>query len=186
MPSNYPGALDVLTNPLGTDQLSSPSHSGQHTNANDALEAIEAELGIDPAGASATVVARLNRIQRPGTMRVRRGANQSVAHADDTTIVYDTITSEEDEEGDFSIAVGTGIITINNAGWYAIKAGVVWASNATGLRRIQIWEGLNAIASDTRMGVTGTTTDQTVSTEFEFSAAATTRVVVHQTSTAAL
>jgi hypothetical protein len=35
-------------------------HATQHANANDAIEAIQTELGTDPAGASATVKARLD------------------------------------------------------------------------------------------------------------------------------
>lgn len=63
MASSYPGALDTLTNPLTTDPLSSPSHAAQHTNANDAIEAIEGELGTDPAGSHATVKARLDTVE---------------------------------------------------------------------------------------------------------------------------
>lgn len=46
MPTNYPTSLDTLTNPNGSNQLSSPSHAAQHANANDAIEAIESTLGI--------------------------------------------------------------------------------------------------------------------------------------------
>jgi hypothetical protein len=46
MSTNFPTSLDSLTNPTGTDPLSSPSHSAQHANANDAIEAIEAKVGI--------------------------------------------------------------------------------------------------------------------------------------------
>lgn len=60
MASSYPGGLDALTNPTGSDSMASVSHAGQHANANDAIEAIQAELGTDPAGASATVAARFN------------------------------------------------------------------------------------------------------------------------------
>lgn len=61
MATNYPGALDTLTNPTSTDTLDSATvpHATQHANANDAIEAIQAELGINPRGSSATVVARL-------------------------------------------------------------------------------------------------------------------------------
>ena len=59
MPTSYPGALDALTNPAAGDALTSPSHSAQHTNINDAMEAVQAELGINPSGAFATVLARL-------------------------------------------------------------------------------------------------------------------------------
>lgn len=42
---NFPTSLDTLTNPSGTDPLSSPDHAGQHATANDILEAVEAKLG---------------------------------------------------------------------------------------------------------------------------------------------
>jgi hypothetical protein len=56
--------LDALTNPTATDLMDSVTvpHATQHANANDAIEAIQAELGTDPAGASATVKARLDAV----------------------------------------------------------------------------------------------------------------------------
>ena len=42
----YPTSLDTLTNPSGTDSVATVSHSSQHSNANDAIEAIEAKVGI--------------------------------------------------------------------------------------------------------------------------------------------
>lgn len=61
MPTNYPSGLDAFSNPLSTNKLNDAGviHSEQHTNANDAIEAIEAELGLNPKGSSATVAARL-------------------------------------------------------------------------------------------------------------------------------
>lgn len=47
MTTNFPTSLDALTNPTSTDALTSPSHSGQHANANDAIEALEAKVGVD-------------------------------------------------------------------------------------------------------------------------------------------
>lgn len=47
MAINFPTSLDTLTNPTASDFLNSPSHSGQHSNANDILEALEAKVGID-------------------------------------------------------------------------------------------------------------------------------------------
>lgn len=44
--TNFPTSLDTLTNPSGTDSVATVSHSGQHSNANDAIEAIEAKVGI--------------------------------------------------------------------------------------------------------------------------------------------
>jgi hypothetical protein len=45
MSINYPLSLDTLTNPAGTNTQDDPSHSTQHANANDGIEAIERVLG---------------------------------------------------------------------------------------------------------------------------------------------
>jgi len=47
MATNFPTSLDSLTNPTGSDTLASPDHAGQHSNANDAIEALEAKVGIN-------------------------------------------------------------------------------------------------------------------------------------------
>lgn len=44
---NYPTSLDSLTNPSATDSVATVSHSAQHSNANDAIEALEAKARID-------------------------------------------------------------------------------------------------------------------------------------------
>lgn len=50
MTTNYPGALDSFTNPQATDKVATVSHAAQHANANDAIEALEAKVGIDGSG----------------------------------------------------------------------------------------------------------------------------------------
>lgn len=45
MSTNFPTSLDTLTNPTGTDPVTNPSHALQHSNANDAIEALEAKVG---------------------------------------------------------------------------------------------------------------------------------------------
>ena len=47
MATNFPGGTDVLTNPVGTNLLDNPDHAAQHTNANDAIEAIESNVGTN-------------------------------------------------------------------------------------------------------------------------------------------
>lgn len=44
---SFPTSLDSFTNPTATDKTKSPSHATQHSNANDAIEALEAKVGID-------------------------------------------------------------------------------------------------------------------------------------------
>lgn len=60
----YPGGIDDFstTSPtnLGDDDSKGRVHSERHDDMEAAMEAVQAELGVDPAGASATVVARLD------------------------------------------------------------------------------------------------------------------------------
>lgn len=49
--TSYPAALDTLTNPNPTDSVATVSHSAQHANANDAIEALQAKLGISASTA---------------------------------------------------------------------------------------------------------------------------------------
>jgi hypothetical protein len=47
MAISFPENLDDFTNPVSTDTLDSPSHSDQHSDLNDAVEALETKVGID-------------------------------------------------------------------------------------------------------------------------------------------
>ena len=46
MASTYPTSLDAFTNPAATDLLTSPSHAQQHSDINDAMEALQTKLAI--------------------------------------------------------------------------------------------------------------------------------------------
>lgn len=64
MATNYPGNIDSFVNPTTASTLDSPSHSLQHSDANDAIEAIEIKLGI---GASAASSASSGQVLTKGT-----------------------------------------------------------------------------------------------------------------------
>jgi len=61
MTTAYPAGIDSWSNPGPTTKQDDTGfeHDVVHGNLNDAVEAIEAELGTDPAGPQATVKARL-------------------------------------------------------------------------------------------------------------------------------
>lgn len=59
MASTYPGTLDSFATNKANATATTTDHPAHHNDLADAVNKIEAELGADPAGASATVVARL-------------------------------------------------------------------------------------------------------------------------------
>ena len=62
MATSYPTGLDSFNNPGPTTKQDAVGyeHDVQHANANDAIEAIETELGLSPSGTYATVAERLD------------------------------------------------------------------------------------------------------------------------------
>jgi hypothetical protein len=62
MPTNYPNGLDNFSNPTPTTLEDAPGfeHDKQHTDANDAIKALETELGFNPRGTFTNVKDRLD------------------------------------------------------------------------------------------------------------------------------
>lgn len=94
MTTKYPAELDTFTNPTPSDMLGTTSvlHTTQHANANDAIKAIETELGVNPRGASATVKARLDALATStstNTSGLATHASSSSAHPASNITVAD-------------------------------------------------------------------------------------------------
>ena len=106
MATNYPGGIDSLTNPSPGGALTSPSHAGQHTDANDAIEAIETELGTNPSGTFTTVAAAV------GLLRSGTGSPEGVVTAGVGTIYLRT-------DGGVSTTLYVETSGAGNTGWTA-------------------------------------------------------------------
>lgn len=61
MATGFPTSLDALTNPVSTDVLTSPSHADQHTDANDAIEALQVKVGVTSSAVSTSLDYKVNK-----------------------------------------------------------------------------------------------------------------------------
>ena len=97
MATNFPGSLDSLTNPTGSDTLSSPSHSSQHADANDAIEALQAKVGVNGSAVTTSLDYKVRNIaDATVTNSVVQGLEESwnvAATAATGTVNFDTLTS---------------------------------------------------------------------------------------------
>jgi hypothetical protein len=66
MATNFPASLDTLTNPTSSDSLSSPSHSAQHANVNDAVEALQAKVGVDSSAVTSSLDYKVAQLETSG------------------------------------------------------------------------------------------------------------------------
>lgn len=90
--TNYPTSLDSLVNPSSSDTTTAVDHAAQHANANDAIEALEAKLGI---GASVAASGKLLRGTGAGASAWDKDAPTGtiVGTTDSQTLTNKTLTS---------------------------------------------------------------------------------------------
>lgn len=90
--TNYPTSLDSLVNPSSSDTTTAVDHAAQHANVNDAVEALEAKLGI---GSSVAASGKLLRGTGVGESAWDKDAPTGtiVGTSDSQTLTNKTLTS---------------------------------------------------------------------------------------------
>lgn len=103
MSTNFPASLDTLTNPIAGDFLNSPDHAGQHTNANDAIEALEAKVGANSSAVTTSHDYKLSNVT---------GVNKAVS-SDRSISVGTGLTGGGDLSADRTISLSTPVSIAN-------------------------------------------------------------------------
>ena len=70
MATSFPSNLDSLVNPSATNPLSNPSHSDQHINANDAIEALETKVGVNNSTDPNSLDYKISQLEESGSGRI--------------------------------------------------------------------------------------------------------------------
>lgn len=66
MAINYPTSLDAWTNPTGADTLATTPHSTHHGNHYDAIEALEAKVGINSSAVTTSLDYKVTQLEAAG------------------------------------------------------------------------------------------------------------------------
>ena len=92
MATNFPTSLDALSNPTSTDGLNNPSHSDQHTNANDAIEALEAKVGVNSSAVSTSLDFLVTQANASGSSGLESGTYYTTSSNTNTSLSTTTTT----------------------------------------------------------------------------------------------
>jgi hypothetical protein len=87
MASSYPGGLDSFATNRADATSMATTHKDDHNNANDAINKIEAELGINPSASYSTVLARLDALTTSVVATTQSGSSYTLALVDAGTVV---------------------------------------------------------------------------------------------------
>ena len=123
MAINFPTSLDNFTNPTSANTLDSPSHSTQHSDANDAIEALEAKLGVGASPAASATANQVLNISSAGTSAWTSTLNNLVF-----------VSPEENFTVSATAASGTVALDMKttSATYYTSNASGNWAINLRG------------------------------------------------------
>ena len=133
MATNFPTSLDTLTNPTSSDSLNSPSHSAQHANVNDAVEALQVKVGINSSADTSSLEYRIAQLEAAGspmkkvaaftssgTWTVPSGVTYAIAHilGGGGGIAIDA--TDAGDGGSSSVAFASGTVTANGGSKAAV------------------------------------------------------------------
>ena len=84
---NFPGSLDAFTNPTSGDTLDNPPHDQQHADVNDAVEALQAKVGVDNSAVTSSLDYRVAGVEQALSSRnlLYNGAMQVAQRGTSTT-----------------------------------------------------------------------------------------------------
>jgi hypothetical protein len=137
MATNFPTSLDNLTNPASTDPTDAPSHSQQHADANDAIEALETKVGVNNSSNTSSLDYRVRQLETVPTYTNEMAQDASAAlftHANhvNLTATYDDVSNQVILVGLGGVASKISQEVVNNTGSTIYKGQVVYANGAVG------------------------------------------------------
>lgn len=171
MAINFPTTLDVLSNPSPTDKVNNAvsglKHSTQHANTNDAIEALEAKVGVNSSAVTTSHDYKLGEVT---------GSDKAVGKTATQTLTNKTLTGA---------TIDADLNTITNIDNADIKSGAAIARNKTAsgtADHVLINDGTGVMSSEAQLAISrGGTGAATATTGFNALSPSTTKgdIIVH-------
>lgn len=113
MSTSFPTGLDSLANPAASDAQSSPSHAGQHSDINDAMEAVQAKVGVNTSAVTTSLDYLTKTAADPGHTHTSASAPGSAT----ATSPVNTLITGLGQVGIASAYVSSaGVVNVNGMG----------------------------------------------------------------------
>jgi hypothetical protein len=143
---NFPTSLDTLSNPVGTDKVNNAvaalKHATQHANANDAIEALEAKVGINGSAVTTSHDYKLSSVTGTDKSVSKSSSNfvggKVMVSSGNNGIVETTL--ELNNDGILDIASGGTGVTLTDPGQDSLMG---WDNTANEVTFITVGSGLN-------------------------------------------
>lgn len=155
MAITFPTSIDTLSNPTSTDLLENATaaldHDVQHSNANDAIEALEAKVGADGSAVTTSHDYKLSGVT---------GSDKAVSKTGSETLTNKTLTSPvinvtSDATGDIYYRSAGGLFTrlgLGTNGYILTSNGTIpaWTANSSAAEATYATSGISKLDANVR------------------------------------
>lgn len=109
MAVNFPASLDNFTNPSSNSSVANPSHAQQHADANDAIEALQAKVGVNNSSVTTSLDYRVRTLENASvdTEAIQDIVGGMVSDNTETNVVV----TYDDTNGKLNFSTGPDVVT---------------------------------------------------------------------------
>jgi hypothetical protein len=146
MTTSFPSSLDSFSNPTSIDSLSNPSHAGQHANVNDAVEALQAKVGVDSSAVATSLDYKVSQLE---TNSVTLSGSATLTNKTlSAPIINDAVLKSTKESWSISNTAISGTVNLNvltSSAW-------IYTNGASNNWTLNISDGNNTFGNSLSVG----------------------------------
>ena len=151
MATNFPTSLDNLTNPAGSDPVNNPSHATQHANINDAIEVLEAKVGVNNSAVTTSLDYRVRQLELNPVTSTANKIEQVIVNGTATTllegqVVY--VSGSIGASGKLRVALSSNAAESTSSKTFGILAEDIIAGGEGLVVTEGILEGINTVGAN--------------------------------------
>ena len=158
MASNFPSSLDDFTNPTAQDSLNSDTvpHAEQHANLNDAVEALEAKVGVDSSAVTSSLDYKVSTLDTDVTTLEGRVDNLVEVQTAEQTASYTLLLADGGTVVEMNVASANDLtVPPNSSAAFPVGTQITVLQTGAGQTTLVAGSGVTINSADGNLKITG-------------------------------
>jgi len=158
MAINYPSSLDDFTNPTADDSLNSDTvpHADQHANINDAVEALEAKVGVDSSAVTSSLDYKVSTLETDVTTLEGRVDNLVEVQTAEQTASYTLVLADGGTVVEMNVASANDLtVPPNSSVAFPVGTQITVLQTGAGQTTLVAGSGVTINSADGNLKITG-------------------------------
>ena len=158
MATNFPSSLDDFTNPTADDSLNSDTvpHADQHANINDAVEALEAKVGVDSSAVTSSLDYKVSTLDTDVTTLEGRVDNLVEVQTAEQTASYTLVLADGGTVVEMNVASANDLtVPPNSSVAFPVGTQITVLQTGAGQTTLVAGSGVTINSADGNLKITG-------------------------------